>query len=58
MVFCLQWLHLVKLPSQTPILAASMKNDAGIVGAAMAALARAAYDINKKPQQVEEYINA
>ncbi|CAI7897406.1 unnamed protein product, partial [Closterium sp. NIES-53] len=53
-----QWLHLVKLPKGTPILPASMKNDAGIIGAAMASLARSVFAIRHKPQQVEDYIQA
>lgn len=53
-----QWLPLVCLPKGTPILPATMKNDAGIIGAAMAALARAVYAVNRKPKQVEEYIQA
>ncbi|GJP32371.1 hypothetical protein CLOM_g17536 [Closterium sp. NIES-68] len=53
-----QWLHLVRLPKGTPILPACMKNDAGIIGAAMASLARSVFAIRHKPQQVEEYIQA
>ena len=53
-----KWLHLVKLPQGTPILPAQMKNDAGIVGAALAAVARAAYEKTRKPQQVDDYIQA
>eukprot|EP00850_Spirogloea_muscicola_P012495 SM000081S22629 [mRNA] locus=s81:264653:266265:+ [translate_table: standard] len=49
-----EWGHLVKLPNGTPMVVAEMKNDAGIVGAAFAALARAAYDQTNEPQQVEK----
>eukprot|EP00897_Mesotaenium_endlicherianum_P002921 jgi/Mesen1/2657/ME000167S01801 len=47
------WLPKVKLPNSTPIVAAASGNDAGIIGAALAALARAAYDETKRPQQVD-----
>jgi hypothetical protein len=40
----LQWLPLVKLPGKTEIKVATMRNDAGIVGAAVACLAKAALD--------------
>lgn len=40
----LQWLPLVKLPGKTEIKVATMRNDAGIVGAALACLAKAALD--------------
>lgn len=53
-----EWLHKVDLPNKTPIKVAKMKNDAGIIGAAMAALARAAFEKTRKPQQVQEYVNA
>lgn len=37
-----EWLHHVQLPNKTPIVPATSGNDAGIIGAAMAALAKAA----------------
>ena len=59
--FCvtfLQWLHKVTLPNRTPIKVATMLNDAGIIGAALASLARAAFETTRKPQQVDDYLNA
>lgn len=48
-----QWLPKVKLPNGTPIVAAASGNDAGIIGAALAALASAAYRETKRPHQVD-----
>eukprot|EP00271_Cylindrocystis_brebissonii_P001315 TRINITY_DN11603_c0_g1_i1.p1 TRINITY_DN11603_c0_g1~~TRINITY_DN11603_c0_g1_i1.p1 ORF type:complete len:394 (-),score=82.71 TRINITY_DN11603_c0_g1_i1:757-1938(-) len=53
-----EWLSKVKLPNKTPVVVATFRNDAGITGAALAALACAAFEATSRPQRVDDYLDA